>query len=247
MSYLRGQPVKVERALAIVLGLGRSLKAAHGVKLVHGDLRPANILLTDLKGPSIHAGRAVLLWHSLYRLRSPVSVDSSPQYLMYRPPQDLIGEGRLAHMGTDIFALGAILYECLSGRPAFAGRHGNAQGEYLIESILENLTLGPPKLEARPETGLSAELAALFDEIIGTACAPDEQKRAPSMDVLVGMIEEVARLQQRPIEDKVRWTLPGGPLRRGLPLWKGCSLPQWGRCSLPLRRPSLPPSQSHLP
>ena len=181
-KYLRKGPVKVERALAIVLGLGRSLVIAHGLNLVHGDLRPIHVVLSGSDEAGAHAGQAALLWHSLYRLRPPVTVDSAPEWLMYRPRQDLVGEGRLSDAGTDVFALGAILYECLSGEPAFSGRY---RDEVLIEKVLEGLAGGPPKLSARPETGLSAELAEGFDEILDSACAPELEQRPQSMAALV--------------------------------------------------------------
>lgn len=158
--YLAEGPMRAERALALCRALGEALVSAHRLGVVHGDLRPETVLIVRGARPGI-----TLVWHSLHFLRGAVNVDSPADQLRYRPGSQVAGEGAPATPRTDVFALGSILYECLSGAPAFAGAQ--------IEEVLERLSGPPPPLPA--ELGLDAQMRAHLDELIALACAPGEQ------------------------------------------------------------------------
>jgi serine/threonine-protein kinase len=119
---LQGRPIPPRQAAETVRSLAAAMHDAHRHDIVHRDLKPANILLSADGIPKIaDFGLAKLLGAEpglLGRggLTQTGSVLGSPNYMA--PEQ---AEGRTSRIGpaTDVYALGAILYECLTGKPPF--------------------------------------------------------------------------------------------------------------------------------
>jgi serine/threonine protein kinase len=119
---LQGRPLPPRQAAEMVRCLAAAMHCAHKHDIVHRDLKPANILLTADGVPKIaDFGLAKLLGGEPGQtgragLTQTGSVLGTPNYMA--PEQ---AEGRLGRIGpaTDVYALGAILYECLTGRPPF--------------------------------------------------------------------------------------------------------------------------------
>ena len=136
MEYLAGEtlahrllrgPMPLEDVLRIALQLADALDAAHSAGLVHRDLKPANVMLT--------AGSAKILDFGVARWRlteSGESVSFSPMgastltqvgsvvgTVQYMSPEQV--EGKVADARSDVFALGAMIYEMTTGRKAFEG------------------------------------------------------------------------------------------------------------------------------
>ena len=184
---LQRGPMRVERALAVALQVARALEALHQTGAVHGDLRPENLFLVKPAAKSSYAGRVVIVEHSFYHLRrrEPGLDDKLPLYkLMYRPPELLLGE-RGPHPGADVFDLGAILYESITGKPAFYDEDP--------DFVLDNLGQPPKPLEQKPESGLTPELASQITVLITSACARDPDERLPDMGEFIAAIEQIVR------------------------------------------------------
>jgi serine/threonine-protein kinase len=188
---LRGRlgrgPLRVERALALALSMAHTLAAAHKAGLVHGDLRPENIFLVRPGAKSTFAGKAMLVEHALYHLRrrTPGLDDRLPLYkLMYRPPEQVLGEAGASEQG-DVWALGAILYESLTGKPAFYAEEP--------EFVLDNLGSPPPPLQPALALGLHEELCAALDLLIASASARDLESRIPNMTEMLEGLEQLVR------------------------------------------------------
>lgn len=167
-------PLPLERALGLLLYLGHALLEAHRAGLVHGDLRPENVFLVRPGARSAYAGRAMLLEHSVRHLRRrPVGLDDTLPLgkLMYRTPEQVLGTASSADPSGDVFALGAILHECLTGRPAFFGTD--------VEAVLDNLSREPPPLAPNLSIGLSAALVEQLNVVIAGACATQLDARIP--------------------------------------------------------------------
>jgi serine/threonine-protein kinase len=134
LEYLLGEtlddalargPFSVERMLVIARQLGSALAAAHRASVVHRDLKPANIFLvpTEIDG---HVGEiAKILDFGISKIRGSQTVKTQDSALLgtpqYMSPEQATGQHDAVDGRTDIFALGAIFYEMLCGRAAFAG------------------------------------------------------------------------------------------------------------------------------
>jgi eukaryotic-like serine/threonine-protein kinase len=117
-KQLADKPLAVRRAAELLEILARAVHAAHQAGIVHRDLKPSNILLTNDGVPKVaDFGLAKLLGGDSGRTQSG-QVVGTPSYMA--PEQ---AEGRSKDVGpvADVYALGAILYEALTGRPPFLG------------------------------------------------------------------------------------------------------------------------------
>jgi hypothetical protein len=117
-QQLDGTPMPPRRAAQLLLDLARAVQHAHEHGIVHRDLKPANVLLTESGGAKItDFGLAKLLDVERGQTESG-AVLGSPSYMA---PEQAEGKVRAIGPATDVYALGAILYEVLTGRPPFLG------------------------------------------------------------------------------------------------------------------------------
>ncbi len=183
MEYIEGDTLAarlikgrlpVEETLHLAVQIAGALDKAHRQGVVHRDLKPSNIMLTT--------SGAKLLDFGLAKLRHPgtglaaVSVSTLPTEdrsltaagvvvgtLQYMAPEQL--EGKDADARTDIFSLGAVLYEMIAGRRAFEGENQAS----LIAAILER---EPPAISThQPLT------PAPLDRLVKRCLAKDPENR----------------------------------------------------------------------
>ncbi len=113
---LAGSPMLPQTAALLVEKLARAVSVAHAQQIIHRDLKPANILLSSDGEPKISDfGLAKRLDSDDVQTRAR-AVMGTPSYM---PPEQALGAGAPIGPAADIYALGAILYECLTGRPPF--------------------------------------------------------------------------------------------------------------------------------
>jgi hypothetical protein len=115
---VNGTPQPPREAARLVEALARAVQYAHGVGVIHRDLKPANVLLTSAGAPKITDFGLARQVEGESGLTTAGAIMGTPNYMA--PEQ---ADGRLKQIGphTDTYALGAILYECLTGRPPFQG------------------------------------------------------------------------------------------------------------------------------
>jgi WD40 repeat protein/tRNA A-37 threonylcarbamoyl transferase component Bud32 len=111
----RGPLLAVEAA-RLVEQLARGLNAAHQAGIVHRDLKPSNILLTSDGIPKVTDFGLAKKVAGGSGVTQSGDVLGTPAYMA---PEQAVGQGRRVGPAADVYALGAILYECLTGRPPF--------------------------------------------------------------------------------------------------------------------------------
>ncbi len=190
MQYLEGEslskllrdrgPLPPERLLPILEQLAAALDYVHQQGLVHRDVKPANVIV----GPSGHVtltdlGIAKALAES--RITATGTTLGTPSYMA--PEQITAGE---VGPWTDLYALGVIAYECLVGKPPFAG---DTTPAVLHKVVYED----PPDIaELRPD--LPREVSV----VLRRALAKGPTARFPSADLLVRALRQALQGQLLP-------------------------------------------------
>lgn len=227
------------RALELAFHLAQGLGIAHAGDLIHGDLRPENIFLVDPRCKDPRRGRALLLQHSLHRLRAPVTPESPVARLCYTPPELLsAGEVDGPSPAGDVFLLGAVLHECISGHPAFYVSHPEL-GE-VPEFILEKLCSPIDLLAPDPALGLSQDLCEPLNLLLRATCARDPNRRVASMDEVARALLRIGRVQSYPWALEQATARPRGVVQRLTGIF-GLSGPSIGPPAAAAPRPAPPP------
>ncbi len=146
-ACLRRDPLAARPAAELVAILARAVQHAHSRGVVHRDLKPANILLQeDVSTPKVSDFGLAKLADDPGRSRSG-QVVGTPAYMA---PEQATGRGDLVGPPADVWALGAILYECLTRRPPFIGATS-------VETVQQVLTAEPTP-PARVAPGVPRDL-----------------------------------------------------------------------------------------
>ncbi len=122
---IAGGPMPLDQITSIIRGVGSGLAAAHRAGIVHRDLKPQNIFLVQSEVAGHAVEMAKVLDFGISKLRGSQTVKTQDSTLLgtpqYMAPEQATGQHANVDERTDIFALGAIVYEMLTGRPAFSG------------------------------------------------------------------------------------------------------------------------------
>jgi eukaryotic-like serine/threonine-protein kinase len=177
MAYYEGEslkdrigrgPLPLDEATAITDQVARGLSAAHAHGIVHRDIKPGNIMVTT-------EGVAKIIDFGLAKLENVASLTGAGTTLgtiAYMSPEQARGEAVDAR--TDLWSLGVVLYEMLTGHLPFRGEH---QGS-MIRSILED--------SPEPVSRFRPDLPEQLQAVVRRALEKDPQRRYASADEIIG-------------------------------------------------------------
>ncbi len=205
-EVLRGGAPPMRQSLTWALETARGLGAAHERGIIHRDLKPENIFLSE-------AGRVKVLDFGLAKLQetlagsssdtsSPTATkDTSPGVILgtigYMSPEQVKGEPAVAR--SDVFALGAVLYELLSGQRAFSG----ATSAEVLASILRD--------EPSSLMTLRPEIPASLESVVRRCLGKHPAERFSSGNEVAAALETVLASFEPARSSGVKPPEPRGP------------------------------------
>jgi tetratricopeptide (TPR) repeat protein/predicted Ser/Thr protein kinase len=195
-AKLAGKPLAPQEAARLVETLAQAMQAAHDKGILHRDLKPANVLLTENGTPKItDFGLAKKLGE-----QGPTQTGSVMGTPSYMAPEQAGGNSKDMGPTADIYALGAILYELLTGRPPFMA----ATALDTVMLVISEEPVPPRRLQPKTPRDL---------ETICLKCLQKEPMRRYAS--AAALAEDLRRFQNHlPIAAR-----PVGPIERG---WRWC-------------------------
>ncbi len=218
MEYLEGStlknllvsgPLATETALAWAAEIATGLAAVHEAGVVHGELTPGKVFITQ-------DGSVKLLDAGLWRLTVPSGVDISQEDSL-RAAQlagGLVGglapeqvRGSEPDARSDVFALGTLIYEMVTGRHPFA----EASPAASMHRVLER--------EPEPVTELSPEAPPALSTVLARALAKEPAARYPSAVKMAEALRAVAAGEELPAEEVEEVVVEQAVQKATSPLW----------------------------
>ena len=187
MEYLEGEtlaariargPIGVTETLTIAMAMASALDRAHRQGIVHRDLKPSNVMLTPSGAKLLDFGLAKLAEGKTPANRELSAPGVVPGTLQYLAPEQL--EGADADARTDLFALGVIIHEMMTGKKVFEGK-----SRVLVMSAIATHT-PPPLAAADPATPRE------LDHVVQTCLAKDPADRWHSARDVLAELQAIA-------------------------------------------------------
>lgn len=164
-------PLLIEEAVNITLQVAKGLLKAHKREIIHRDIKPANVMITS-------DGVVKILDFGLAKLTDQTRITKTATTLgtvAYMSPEQTRGEG-VDHK-TDIWSLGVMLYQIVTGQLPFKGDYEQA----VVYSIL--------KQKPEPMNKLRAEVPAELEEVVQKSLQKDGKKRHQKIDDVISILE----------------------------------------------------------
>jgi serine/threonine protein kinase len=178
LQVLAESPIPWPRACSWAADLATALGRAHHAGIIHGDVKPANIMITE-------DGEVKLSDFGIARFATQVSgsgrIMGTPAYLA---PEQILGEPHSTR--SDLFSLGIVLYQMLTGVPPFDGSS--------VAAVCAQILTADPVPPSRRNPALPAGL----DHIVMRCLAKKAEDRYPSGDALAASLYPLARRTPAP-------------------------------------------------
>ncbi len=168
------KPIALKRAIRFGIDMCTGMAVAHQVGIVHRDLKPANVLINNeglLK--IVDFGVAAAHREGDTQLTKTGYVIGSPKYMA---PEQILG--RKVDERADIYAIGVILYELITGQPPYS------RGDHM--SVMYQHVQG----KAKSAIDVNPALPKPLSELVGRAMSVDKMKRYQSMEELRVALEK---------------------------------------------------------
>jgi len=195
-AFLAGKPCSPDEACPLIAEMAEALEYAHGQGVIHRDIKPSNVMLDQSQRPHI------MDFGLAKRDAGDVTMTSDDRVLgtpAYMPPEQARGESHRVDARSDIYSLGVILYEMLTGQRPFQGNR-----RLLMLQVLED--------EPRPPRQLDAQIPRDLETICLRAMAKSPARRYRKASELADDLRRYLR------GEAVR----ARPISRAERLWRWC-------------------------
>jgi serine/threonine protein kinase/tetratricopeptide (TPR) repeat protein len=147
-EVVRRAPMSIRQAVELIAKVARTVHYAHEHGILHRDIKPGNILL-DAKGePRLTDFGLARLVETESTVTRTMEVLGTPSYMA---PEQAVGNNAAISSATDVYGLGAVLYQLLTGQPPFAG----GTTYETIKLVLDNEPRQPRQLNPKIDRDLS--------------------------------------------------------------------------------------------
>ena len=180
-AYLKGgQPLPLDFALAIATQVSRALEHAHTMGVIHGDIKPSNILISDdgEHAKIVDFGIARLMTHGAGR---DERLFGTPRYIS---PEQILGQK--ADQRSDLFSLGIVLYEMLTGHSPFEGKTS--------EEITQEIASGAADLTGKA----LREVPETLHSVLRRALERDPNERFQSARQFAETLQDPSQIRSAP-------------------------------------------------
>ena len=173
MGYYEGEtlkqriskgPLPIDEALDITTQIAQGLSEAHAADIIHRDIKPANVMITK-------SGLVKIVDFGIAKLlgvTGPTQTGTTLGTVSYMSPEQITGED--ADQQSDVWSLGAVLYEMLTGQPAFKG-----ENQWTVMNAISNRTPASPR-------SLRADIPVSVERAVTRALEKPREKRFGSAE-----------------------------------------------------------------
>jgi serine/threonine protein kinase len=179
----RRKPMPIRRAVELIAKVARTVHYAHEHGILHRDIKPGNILLDQKGEPHLTDFGLARLVESESTVTRTLEVLGTPSYMA---PEQAVGDNAAISSVTDVYGLGAVLYQLLTGQPPFAG----GTTYETIKLLLETDPRQPRQLNPKIDRDLSTICLKCLEK--------DPKRRYPSALALAEDLE--CWLKHEPIQ-----------------------------------------------
>lgn len=183
MEYIEGETLKDEidkkgalplgAALGYSIQIASALQHAHSKNIIHRDIKPHNIIISDNNGAKVTDFGIARAVSSSTTVASGAAIGS----VHYASPEQ--ARGSFTDEGSDIYSLGIVMYEMFTGKLPFTG-------ETPVSIAMQHIEAAPA-----PPTGVNADIPAAVEAIILKAIAKEPARRYQSAEQLIADLKSV--------------------------------------------------------
>jgi serine/threonine protein kinase len=143
-EVVRRTPMSIRHAVELIAKVARTVHYAHEHGILHRDIKPGNILLDQEGEPHLTDFGLARLVESESSITQTLDVLGTPSYMA---PEQAVGNNSAITGATDVYGLGAVLYQLLTGQPPFAGGATYETIKLLLDTEPRNPRVLSPKVD----------------------------------------------------------------------------------------------------
>jgi serine/threonine-protein kinase len=192
-ARMRRGPMAIDQVVRIAGQIAGALAAAHRAGVIHRDLKPQNVYLVP-REDEVGGELVKVLDFGISKIRGSQTVKTNDSTILgtpqYMAPEQATGNHAAVDPRTDVFALGAIVYEMLAGRPAFTG-------ENIPEVVYKVVYEAPAPLAPLAPSGVAPRMI----QAVERALAKKQDERFPDVAVFIEHLSgmSISTLRRQPV------------------------------------------------